>query len=382
MDQNAYDQNAHDQNAHDNFILARSRLWTPDLDKLLRKWKKQVGKKEMGHRELSRKYARRHYTFGLPAVILSTLITAGAFATFQECGDCDDRQSTQCKAEVWIRLTVGILGIISIGLTSAVTFLNYQVIAEDHKGAADQFGERFRQIEGLLLIPGPFRGDPITVLQNIRSQYDNDVRCAPVLPKKYDLELTYDVIHHKPPSPGQIVINLERKRRDTDVLKKVLTDEEGSSDDSVAIPIDEELDERNQCDTDGEENICIGFDIDGYPNYTNDGTILAVAALAAKTREKEQQSLIKALEFEMQRMDMDMATQMQYDKKGSGRKKVKERRKGKFKAKDPEEEENVEDIDSSDISSQKKEKKENINNRQLESKDDSEEIVQRDDLSG
>ena len=120
-----------DQDAQDQYVIARSRLWTPDLDKLLRKWKKQVGKKERGHRELARKYNRRHYMFGLPAVVLSTLITAGAFATFQECGECDDQQSSQCQVEVWVRLAIGILGIISIGLTSSVTFLNYQQLTDN-----------------------------------------------------------------------------------------------------------------------------------------------------------------------------------------------------------------------------------------------------------
>nr|QBK86017.1 MAG: uncharacterized protein LCMAC101_06120 [Marseillevirus LCMAC101] len=370
-----------DQNAHDQWIVARSKLWTPDLDKLLRKWKTQVGKKERGHRELARKYTRRHYMFGLPAVILATLITAGAFATFQECGECDDRQSTQCKAEVWVRLTIGILGIISIGLTSSVTFVNYQQIAEDHKSAADMFGERFRQIDSLLLIPGPFRGDPITVLQNIRSQYDNDVRNAPVLPKKYDYELTYNVIPHKPPSPGQvnIVIDPERKRRETAILGKLLTDEEESSDGSVTIPINEALDQRNQYDTDGEEDVCIGFDLDAVPDYTQTTAALAVAALTAKKRQQEQESLQNALKFELRRMEMH-TQKLQYGKKRSGRKKVKERGKVKSKAEDSEEDVQEDSVSSEEVKEIKKEK---ASNRHLNPKDErsEKENVQGEDSS-
>jgi len=303
-----------DQDAQDQYVIARSRLWTPDLDKLLRKWKKQVGKKERGHRELARKYNRRHYMFGLPAVVLSTLITAGAFATFQECGECDDQQSSQCQVEVWVRLAIGILGIISIGLTSSVTFLNYQQTAEDHKSAADMFGERFREIDSMLQIPGPLRGDPISTLQNIRSQYDNDVRNAPVLPKNYDLELTYDVIAPTPPTPGQVnvVIDREQKRKDTIALEKLLEDgdvkeeesSEDSSNESITITIDEALKERNEHDTDDDQEVCIAFDLDAVPNYTQITTALAVAQLASKKREEEQLSLQKALAFELQRMEM------------------------------------------------------------------------------
>jgi hypothetical protein len=312
-----------DQATQDNYVLVRARLWTPDLDKLLRKWKKQVGKKERGHRDLARKYTRRHYMFGLPAVILATLITSGAFATFQECGDCDDRESARCKTEVWVRLAIGILGIISIGLTSSVTFLNYQQVAEDHKSAADMFGESFREIDSMLQIPGPLRGDPISMLQSIRSQYDNNVRNAPVLPKKYDLELTYDVIAPKPPSPGQvnIVIDPEQKRKDTFVLEKLLTDgEDGKkesldeSDESITITIEEVLKERNEHDTDDDQDVCIAFDLDAIPNYTQLTTGLAVAKLTAKKREQEQLSLQKALAFEIQRMEMS-AQKLQVDEK-------------------------------------------------------------------
>jgi len=317
-----------DQAAQDSYVLARSRLWTPDLDKLLRKWKKQVGTKERGHRDLARKYTRRHYMFGLPSVILSTLITAGAFATFQECGDCDDRESSQCRAEVWVRLAIGLLGIISIGLTSSVTFLNYQQVAEDHKSAADMFGERFRDIESILQIPGPLRGDPIAALQSIRSQYDNCVRNAPVLPKKYDLELTYDVIALKPPPPSHvnIVIDPEQKRKDTVVLEKLLTDGEcgkkessDESDSSVTITIEEALKERNEHDTDNEQDVCIAFDLDAVPNYAQMTTGLAVAKLAAREREKEQLSLQKALAFEIQRME-NSASKLQHEKKAPKKK--------------------------------------------------------------
>ncbi len=329
-----------DQNAQDQYVLARSRLWTSDLDKLLRKWKKQIGKKERGHRDLARKYSRRHYMFGLPAVILSTLITAGAFATFQECGQCDDQQSTQCQAEVWVRLVVGVLGIISIGLTSSVTFLNYQQVAEDHKSAADMFGERFREIDSMLQIPGPLRGDPISTLQSIRSQYDNDVRNAPVLPKKYELELTYDVIPPRPPTPGQVNVltggSREQKRKDTIALEKLLTDDEGrkeeyledsdDSDASVTITIDEALKERNECDTDDEQDVCIAFDLDAVPNYTQATTALAVVTLAAKKREEEQLSMQRAFAFEMQRMEFS-TQKLQGDIEASKKAKKKVKRK-------------------------------------------------------
>lgn len=265
-----------DQETQDNYILARSKLWTPDLDKLLRKWKKQVEMMERGHKNLARKYTRRHYILGLPATVLSALISAGAFATFQECTDDNCHQSAGCHTQVAIRLTIGFIGIISVGLSASLTFLNYQETSEKHKKAADLFGERYRQIDSMLQIPGPLRGDPISTLQSIRSQYDNDIRTTPVLPKKYDTELSYNVIDSAKCQP------------ESDVHTQTLN---------------EALEEENKYDTDDDKDVCIAFDLDAIPNYNDTAAALAIAAITNKKREQEQESILKALAFELKRME-------------------------------------------------------------------------------
>ena len=106
----------------DQLILARSKLWTPELDKLLRKWKNQVGKRERGHLNQNRKFSRRHYMFGGPAIILSTIVSVGIFATFRNCDECDDQRAPECALDQWIRLASGIIGLFSMALTAFLTY--------------------------------------------------------------------------------------------------------------------------------------------------------------------------------------------------------------------------------------------------------------------
>jgi len=175
-------------------LSARNKLWTPELDRLLRNWKRQIGKREGGHNNLARKYNRRHYIFGLPAILLAAILSSGILSTFQNCDDCNGNQGTvECEIIQYLRLVFGLLGIVNTALVGFQTFMNYQEEAEKHKSAADDYGSLFRLLDSMILMPGPIRGDPITSLQNIRSRYDDLVRRSPSLPKKYNVDLSYNV---------------------------------------------------------------------------------------------------------------------------------------------------------------------------------------------
>lgn len=347
----------------DQMILARSRLWTPELDKLLRRWKKQLGKREKGHLDLARKYNRRHYIFGIPATVLSALIATGILATFENCDSCDDGSAPECEADQWIRLAIGILGLLSAGLTAFQTFMNYQQESEKHKSAADDYGSMFRVIDTMLLVPGPVRGDPVSTLQNLRSQYDDLVRRSPTLPKKYDAELTYEVIRPDkirlptPPRPDDIrLFSRTRSRpseKTTDDLRRLMTDSgdelDSDSEDTESKPktkskakkpkiklpkpkakkaktskaprkhsysddksatgstleaLDHVFAVENDHDTSDEEHeVCIAFDLDSAGCYNTTTAALVAARLAAQRDEQIQTSLQRALNFELQRLE-------------------------------------------------------------------------------
>lgn len=351
----------------DQMILARSRLWTPELDKLLRRWKKQLGKREKGHLDLARKYNRRHYIFGIPATVLSALIATGILATFENCDSCDDGSAPECEADQWIRLAIGILGLLSAGLTAFQTFMNYQQESEKHKSAADDYGSMFRVIDTMLLVPGPVRGDPVSTLQNLRSQYDDLVRRSPTLPKKYDAELTYEVIRPDkirlptPPRPDDIRLSsrthsrllekttgdlrrlmtnskdeLDSESEDTESKPKAPRKHSYSDDESATGSALEALDHvfavENDHDTSDEEHeVCIAFDLDSAGCYNTTTAALAAARLAAQRDEQIQTSLQRALNFELRRLEEHSRTPP--EPKPKAKAKAKKSKSPKAKAK-------------------------------------------------
>jgi hypothetical protein len=297
----------------DQMILARSKLWTPELDKLLRKWKLQIGKRERGHLELTRKFTRRHYTLGGPAIVLSTIVSVGIFSTFRNCNECDDQKNSNCDADQWIRLASGIVGLFSMGLTAFLIFMNYADIAADHKSAADEFGSMFRSLDTMLIVPPPVRGDPQSTLQNIRNQYDDLIRRSPALPSKYDAKLGFETIEKtklpKPPSPEQIhsVINIHT----TKDLEKLISDNSISEKTNINISngfdnLEEFIAKENNYDTDDEDHeVKLPFDLDYSQNYNAATAAFAAAEMVSRREQITQTSLQAALAFEIQRLERD-----------------------------------------------------------------------------
>lgn len=290
----------------DQVILARAKLWTPELDKLLRKWKKNIGKREKGHLDLARTYTKRHYIFGVPATVLSAIIASGIFATFRNCSDCDNQNNENCWIDQWIRLVVGIISLISTALTAFVTFMNYQESAEENKTAADKYTSLYNDLDTMLLIPGPVRGDPVNTLQTIRRRYDDIVTSSPTLPSKYNVELSYEYspsIAKSPPKPEDVVIPSLRKMSvqtnnngsiDTDALREMM---------DVSVEIDKNLNQENDVDTSDEENeVKIAIDLDGQPSYTEKDTNRAMA-INSIIKENTINNHSHSLQFEMDRLN-------------------------------------------------------------------------------
>lgn len=77
-----------------------SKLWTPELDNLLELWKKKIQIKRNGHYAIANRWNRYHYYLGIPVTILTTLISTGTLATFQNCSDKDDNSNSPfgCKS--------------------------------------------------------------------------------------------------------------------------------------------------------------------------------------------------------------------------------------------------------------------------------------------
>lgn len=323
----------------DRLILARSRLWTADINKLLRRWKNTAANRRRSHLDNSISSNKKHYFFGLPAAILSTLIATGILSTFRDCAifnpdvlplsdsciACKDwaivnadllTSGTTCDIDQWIRLMIGIIGIVCIVLTALITFMNYQQDSQEHKQAADDYDSLVRQIDGILITPPTVRGDPVSTLQDIRSEFSKYVRKHPTLSDDVNIELTYEVLtpeelqEHKPTPPSRNIFNRKRSRSTGSLLStntanerefNELFNKEASKEYSDSI--DNYLAKQNDHDTDDEhEEVVIGFDLDEEMCYSPSVAAQTVAILNSRQESDHQKSVQKALQFELQRL--------------------------------------------------------------------------------
>ena len=269
-------------------VLARSKLWTPELDKLLRRWNRQIEIRRRGHYDMARKWTKRHFMLGVPATVLSTLIATGTLSTFRNCSDSPD---TKCEFDEWIRLGIGLLGVASVTLTATQTFMNYQEAAESHKSAADNYESLHGVIESILIVPTLVRGDPVSTLHSIRSKYDDTVRKSPNLPQEYQSELSFTTVDLTSPTGDD---------RPTVVC-------------TPCHDLSELLNIENDFESNDDQEVCLGFDLDQMVTDHSTPTALVVANIAAQKHQELQTSLVKALEFEMERLSTPSGAPMGSD---------------------------------------------------------------------
>jgi len=132
------------------------------------------------------RYKGIYFGLGIPATILGAIISAAVFGTFKNC-DC----TTTCYTDEWVRIFSGIVALLSAVLTAVISFIDAGGMREKHKGAADSYDQLAHQIDSILRTPTILRGDPTTVVQEIRTSFDNVVKDSPYIPSEYEATLTY-----------------------------------------------------------------------------------------------------------------------------------------------------------------------------------------------
>ena len=270
--------------------ISRAGMWTPELDKLLTQWKRSIANRKRGHLELSRMYTRRHYWFGVPTTMLGTLMSAGILTTFRNCSDCEPYNSPtikNCAVDEYIRLSMGMIGVISTMLAAVQTFMDYSARAERHKTALDSYESLYGLISTLLLIPREIRGDPVDTLRDIRVQFDNIIRTHPVLPLAYDDSLAYTTEIKIPRAPRPIDVD---NRKSSIVPLSAILNEESSGE---------------YTHSDESDEVCtVEYDIEAgvLANQMANAPAALAANLAARNKDLVQRSLASGLAFEMTRL--------------------------------------------------------------------------------
>jgi hypothetical protein len=267
-------------------IVERSNFWTSDIEKLLRRWRKQINGLHLKHKDAERKYNKLYYLLGVPTTILSTVVSSGILTTFQNCNicttECSPDANSTCASDAYIRLAMGIIGVLSVVLTVTMIFLNYGAASSDNKTASDEYGELAREIDAIVEAPPITRGDAIVSLHQIRTKFDDIVKKSPSLESSVSLE--YRTFKTEKPNG---VTRTKTKMPDASSLAKILVDtiEEENENDALKR---QKIDETNDHNTDEDQEVAIGIDLEAMrPGDTK--------------RTAMEESLTRALQFELSR---------------------------------------------------------------------------------
>lgn len=285
-------------------IVARQKFWTPEIEKLLRRWRRQINLRHAEHKIAEHKYSRRYYLLGVPASILSTIVASGVLTTFKNCNECTvgciPAATSQCASDEWVRLVMGLVGVAAIVFTCMSLFMNYGDASSNSKNASDNFEDLTREIDSILDTPVSARGDPIATLQSIRAKFDDVSKKSPSISSEMYLE--YRTLKEEkrksgtgltPPSPNQVTFGERRRMPNASTLAKILVDNI-ERDGQKQRDIEKKIVQENDYDTDEEgKEVAIGFDLEA---------LRPEDILETEGKKSVQASLTRALEFELARM--------------------------------------------------------------------------------
>lgn len=299
-------------------IVARAKFWTSEIEKLLRKWRKQIRQRYLGHKKKEGQYWYWLYGTAIFVILLGTINAVISFGSSDPCEEATsialNINGTEFTAFLKnpsngsssIRFIVGTLSAIAAGVTAISALFDFGGIRKANRDAASDCDALAREIDDLLTQQIPQRGDPIAELQKIRNKFDIVVQNSPSVSEKFRTSLEYASFekknhhynHHrvvKPPSSDVDLAGIRKRKKNVDVgvLADILVQDMQNAEDEK-----ESIKKANDYDTDDEDNedrkVMLPFDPDDF----RPGDILE------DDRTKiVRESLQRAMEFELSRLE-------------------------------------------------------------------------------
>ncbi len=133
--------------------------WTEAVLSLLREWQERAAVSQDAHYVIATRLSRSNLMFGVPVVVLATVVGTSVFATLQEQ-----------VASGW-RIAIGVVSVLAAVLASLQTFLRFQERAEKHRAAAELWASIRREIDQMLALHPEYlaeRSDPKAYLDQLR----------------------------------------------------------------------------------------------------------------------------------------------------------------------------------------------------------------------
>jgi hypothetical protein len=144
-------------------------------EELLTRWYKRLRESQFSHYEAAKLLERRNLWFGIPVVVLSTVVGTSIFATLNATVE-------KATADIAFRIVIGMISVAAAVLAGLQTFLRFAERADKHRSIGAQAGALRREIEQLLAVGGTEHLEADT-LDNVRKEIDKLFADAPSVPE-------------------------------------------------------------------------------------------------------------------------------------------------------------------------------------------------------
>jgi hypothetical protein len=130
-------------------------------------WSQRVAVVAHGHYKAALRFSKFQTRIGIPAVILTGIVSTSVFA------------SLQGQPDLWWQIVVGVMSLTAAVLTALQSFLSYNERAERHRAAGARYNSVGRQLEQLLARDN----DDWSPLTEIRAKIDSLAEESPHIPE-------------------------------------------------------------------------------------------------------------------------------------------------------------------------------------------------------
>lgn len=119
-------------------IQAESDDYTPpqDVDILTKRWIKRARESQFAHYEAGDRLVRRHRSIGVPAIVISTIVSLSVFGTLEKMGGGE-----------WLKYLAIAFSLLSAVLSALQTYMKYAERGEAHRSVAAGYGAIRRRLE-------------------------------------------------------------------------------------------------------------------------------------------------------------------------------------------------------------------------------------------
>lgn len=151
--------------------MANETEWQP-ITQLLTQWRIRAQYAQYCHFAAANYLRKLHYYLGIPSIFLSTLVGTSIFATLEHQGNN------------MMRIVVGLVSVLTAGLSTMQTFLRFEERAERHRTAGTQYGKLGRIMEQFYLLYHAYDiAELHRLITEIREQLDDLDKNSPEIPQ-------------------------------------------------------------------------------------------------------------------------------------------------------------------------------------------------------